>query len=223
MSEMLLVSNPRHRRRRNPRHRHHRRHNPRHHSRSRRHNPTRRHRYHRRHNPSLSVRGITGAIMPAVKAGLVGATGALGLDAAWGFVAPKLPASLNNTYIQYAVKALLAVGVGMIGGKFLKGRGQALAAGAMTVATHDLLKSTLQTAMPTLFGPGGTVALSGYNGFGAYLSGSAPIVGTATFPRTYQMQNPGFGAYLSGSNGMTDGAGVYTDDTMGMDPWGQAD
>lgn len=238
MADLLLVANPKRRRRRNPRRRHHaRRANPRHrrharrnpHRRHRRHNPVmryhrRRHRnphrrYHRRHhNPSM--RGIIGQVLPTVKAGLVGAGGALALDAAWGYVAPNLPASLNNTYVQFGVKALLAVGIGMVGGKVLRGKGPALAVGAITVAWHDLLKATLQQAMPTVFGAGGSLALSGY---GSYLSGSAPIVGTATFPKTYQMRNPGFGnlgAYLSGSSGSNEGAGVYVDDQMGFDPWG---
>lgn len=162
------------------------------------------------------MRGLLGQVVPTIKSGLVGAGGALALDAAWGYVAPNLPASLNNTYIQFAVKALLAVGIGMVGDKFLRGKGKELSVGAVTVAAHDLLKSTLQTAMPTVFGTGGTLSLGGY---GAYLSGSAPIVGTATFPKTYQMRNPGFGAYLSGSSGSSDGAGVYVDDNMGFDPW----
>lgn len=233
MAELMLVANPRRRKRKNPHRRHrsrrsnpHRRHrrrsNPHRMHRRRRHNPVRRH--HRRHrNPSFSVRGLQASIVPTLKEGLVGAAGALMLDAVWGYVNPQLPATITGSpYLQYAVKALTAVAVGWAGGHLLKGKARDLAIGGVTVASHDLLKSTLQTSFPTLFGAGGTLALSGYGHMGAYLSGSAPIVGTATFPKTYQMRNPGFsglGAYLSGSTGSSDGAGVYVDDQMGFDPW----
>jgi hypothetical protein len=150
-------------------------------------------------------------------AGVIGAGGALALDAVWGYVNPQLPATISaSPYLQYAVKALTAILVGWAGGHLLKGKGRDLAVGGVTVATHDMLKSVLQTSLPTMFGAGGTLALSGYGHMGAYLSGSAPLVGTATFPRTQQMTN--FGAYLSGSSGSSDGAGVYTDDCMGFDP-----
>lgn len=155
-------------------------------------------------------------VKPVLMEGLVGAGGALALDAAWGYIGPQLPATIQSSpYLQFAVKCLAAIGVGFVGGKVLKGKGRDLAVGGVTVAMHDMLKTVLQTSLPTVFGAGGQLALSGY---GAYLSGSAPIVGTATFPRTYQAQNPGFGAYLSGDS--NSGSGVYTDDTYGEDPWG---
>lgn len=227
MAELLLVQNPKRRRksrRKNPRSRHRRRRNPghRHYGRRRRSNPIRRH--HRRHrNPSMSMRGVTGMLKPVIKEGFIQATGALALDAAWGYINPKLPATLSSSpYLQFAVKCLAAIGVGFIGGKVLKGKARDLAVGGVTVAAHDMLKSLLQTSMPTVFGSGGSLALSGYNGYGAYLSGSAPIVGTATFPRTRIAEVPGFGAYLSGSSGSSDGAGVYVDDAMGFDPWAGA-
>jgi hypothetical protein len=223
----MLVSNPKRRRKRkharrrsNPhRRRAHRRHNP--HRRHRRRNPHMRVRRYRRHrNPSFSVGSIKGMIKPVLKEGFIGAAGAIGLDAVWGYVNPKLPATIaSSPYLQFAVKCLVAIGVGTLGGKLLRGRGRDLAVGGVTVAAHDMLKNVLQTSLPTVFGSGGSLALSGYGHMGAYLSGSAPIVGTATFPRTQTAVVPGFGAYLSGSTGMTDGAGVYVDDQMGFDPW----
>lgn len=230
MAELMLVANPKRRRKRkharrrsNP-HRLRRRTSSRVHRRSRRRrNPSfrRRHVARRRRNPSsLSVRGIKGMVMPVIKEGFMGAAGALALDAAWGYINPKLPATIaSSPYLQFAVKCLAAVGVGFVGGKVLRGKGRDLAVGGVTVAAHDMLKGVLQTSLPSMFGAGGTLALSGYGHMGAYLSGSAPIVGTATFPRTYQTMNPGFGAYLSGSSGSVDGAGVYVDDQMGFDPW----
>lgn len=242
MAELLLVANPhRRKRRKNPRRRA-RRSNPRRHRRSnpfgrrrhraRRRNPmfrSRRRRrnprfrsYRRRHrNPSLA--GITGRIMPTFKSGFIGAGGALANDVLWGLLNPYLPSLLTSAgsaapIIQYAVQMLTAVGVGMLGG-MARLPGQEMAVGAATCATHDFLKTQLQSMAPTLFGSGAPLALSGYNGLGAYLSGSAPIVGTATFPATYMpnQQNVQMGAYLSGDN--ASGAGTYMDDAMGQDYW----
>jgi hypothetical protein len=171
----------------------------------------RRHRYRRHRNP-MSVRGLTSSIMPTVKEGFTGAIGALGLDALWGFVAGNatLSAYVSNPYIGFAAKALGAVVVGTVGGKVMRGKGKDLAVGAMTVVTHDFLKSLLQTMAPTIFGAGGRVPL------GAYLSGSAPIVGTSSIPQSYLP----FGAYLSGSAGQMDAnGGQFMEDTTGMGPW----
>jgi hypothetical protein len=243
MAELLLVANPKRRRkRRNPRRRARR--NPTRHHRRRRHrmrrrsrsNPVRRYRRHARRNPhrryrrrgyrsNPSLSGITSRIMPTVKAGFIGAGGALANDVISGLIAPYLAsflASAGNAtpILQYAVKMLTSVAVGMVG-NMARFPGTDLAIGAATCATHDFLKLQLQTMAPTLFGSGAPFALSGYNGMGAYLSGSAPIVGTATFPATYlpQGQPVQMGAYLSGSSGMNDGAGTYMDDAMGQDYW----
>lgn len=159
--------------------------------------------------------------MPTLKAGGWGALGALGNDAGYGIIVglvnsnlPTVGSYLTNPYVGFLAKAFNAVIVGTLGGKLLRGRGRELAVGAMTVVTHDFLKTLLQQNMPTVFGPGGSVPLGSYlSGFGSYLSGSAPIVGTATVPQAYLP--------FSGSSGMADpNAGVYTDDTTGMDSWG---
>lgn len=229
MAELLLVSNPRRRKRKNPRRRshrknlrrRHRRHNPTHHRRRARRNPMRRRRYHARRNPSL--RGITSKIVPTFKTGFVMGGGAIANDVLYGLVSPYLTSVLATAgsaapILQYAFKMLTAIGVGMIGG-FARFPSRELSEGAAAVATHDFLKAQLQSLAPSLFGSGGALALSGYNGMGAYLSGSAPIVGTATFPQTYSPARNTLGAYLSGSSGMSDGSGVYCDDSMGMPYW----
>ena len=175
-------------------------------------NPMRRHRYRRHRNPSMSMGGIKGSIMPTVKEGFTGAIGALGLDVLWGFAAGNatIGAYVSNQYVGFAAKLLGAVLVGAVGGKVMRGKGRELAVGAATVAEHDFLKSLLQTMAPSIFGAGGSVPL------GAYLSGSAPIVGTTSVPQTYLP----FGAYLSGSSGQADAnGGQFMEDTTGMGPW----
>lgn len=245
MAELLLVANPKRRhKRKNPRRRvrrnsHRRRHrarfnpirrrhrmrrNPmRHYRRRARRNPFRRYRRSARRNPSLA--GITSRIMPTLKAGFIGAGGGLANDVISGVLAPYLATFLASAgtatpILQYAVKMLTAIGVGMLG-NMARFPGTDLAIGAATCATHDFLKAQLQSMAPTLFGAGAPLALSGYSGLGAYLSGSAPIVGTATFPATYlpQSQQVQMGAYLSGSSGSADGPGTYMDDAMGQDYW----
>ena len=188
-------------------------------------NPHRRHRarYRRRSNP-MSLGGFTNSLMPTMKAGAWGAGGALGLDAIWGLITTNLPSIatyLTNPYVTFIAKALAAAGVGTLGGHLVKGRGRDLAVGAMTTTIHDFLKSQLQSLAPTIFAPGGTLSLGAYlsdynnpSTMGAYLSGAAPIMGTASIPQAY-LPFSGF----AGSSGMSDG-NMYTDDRMGLDPWG---
>lgn len=182
-----VLGNPRRRRRRNPR--------------------FRRHHAKRRRNPAMLGGGIVGSLTSSVKTGLTGALGALGLDLLWGYGSSYLPASLNTGMVQYLSKALGAVLVGIIGGKVLKGRGSALATGAMTVVLHDALKSTLQTAMPTL-------PLGAYVSTSPIVAYGAPAVGTGPIgvPRLdYQFATPGMpsasnmGKYVSGYMDGTDG------------------
>jgi hypothetical protein len=232
MAELLLVSNPhRRKRRKNPGRRRSRRSNPGH-RRRRRTNP---HRYHRRRrtnphfrrrrrtNPSMG--GVMGRALPVIKDSLVGAAGGLANDALYNIVSPYLSGFLGSIggaggFVQYGVKMATALGVGYLA-RYAKLPSRDLAVGAATCATHDFLKTQLMTMAPSLFGSGAPLALSGYSGLGAYLSGSAPLVGTATFPATYlpYQQNVQMGAYLSGSSGMADGSGVYSDDCMGQDYW----
>jgi hypothetical protein len=187
-------------------------------------NPHRRRHHYRRHRNPYRFGDVTRQFMPTLREGGWGAIGALGNDVGYGFVAGLLQANvptigqyLTNPYVGFIAKAFNAVIVGSLGGMMFRGRARQLAVGAMTVVTHDFLKTMLQQTAPTIFGPGGSVPLGGY---GAYLSGSAPIVGTATVPQAY-MPFSGMGAYLSGAggSGMTEGS-MYVDDQIGMDPWG---
>lgn len=102
----------------------------------------------RKRNPS--VRGIINQIQPAVKAGLVGAAGGLGLSVGLGYLVGKLPAQLQSGYGLTAVKILGALGVGILGGMVLKGKGNALAQGAMTVVVYDELKKLMSAQFPSI-------------------------------------------------------------------------
>lgn len=114
------------------------------------------HRRHRRHhtrgfsrNPSL--RSLGGNLRSTAEAGAFGAGGAIALDVLYGKLAQYLPASIaGNEWGALAIKAVGAVGVGMIGGKVLRGRGSQMATGAMTVVLHEAVKKILAQNFPAL-------------------------------------------------------------------------
>lgn len=161
----------------------------------------------RKSNPSF--RGMSASVMPTLKAGAIGATGALGLDLLWGYGSQYLPASVASSPLaQYAVKLAGALAVGVIGNKVLRGRGRDMAVGAATVVLHDALKAQIKASFPTVQ-------------LGEYLT-YAPTVG-GTMRRAGRVLSTGMGEYLSGlpdQNGVTmafdeDGAnGTYSADNL---------
>lgn len=143
----------------------------------------------RRRNPSLRGMGgsVINQVMPTLRAGFIGAAGAIGLDLLWGYGKAYLPASIAGSPLaQYGAKLLGAIAVGMIGGKVLRGRGRDLATGAATVVIHDALKAQIQASFPAVQ-------------LGEYLS-YAPVTGY--MPRAGQLLSTGLsgqvGEYLSG-------------------------
>ncbi len=135
-----------------------------------------------------------------LKAGGIGALGALGLDVLMGYANPYLPASIAGSPIaQYAIKLAGALAVGMVGGKVLRGRGQALAVGATTVVLHDALKAQVQSSFPSIplgeyltYAPttgamrrAGRVLSTGMSGVGEYLSGLPNTENDGTFTTEY--------------------------------------
>lgn len=185
MNEILLV-NPRRRRRKGGKRRKGRARLKRHVSRRRSVRRVKARRYKR--NPTgLSVRGITGSIVPTVKAGAMGAVGALANDALFGQLGRFLPAMLTSGYGRHAAKIGSAVLVGTVGNFVLRGKGRDLAVGAATVAIHGLLKEVVATNLPAV-APylGDYEDVSGYNPgmlvdesaqVGAYVPGMVGDVG----------------------------------------------
>lgn len=104
----------------------------------------------RRRKLNPSFRGITGNLKSTAMAGAVGAVGALGNDLLYGYVKTRLPAQLQTGWGRVAVKGLFAVLVGMVGAKVMRGKGQDLARGAMTVVLHEAFKGQLATMAPQL-------------------------------------------------------------------------
>jgi hypothetical protein len=157
-------------------------------------------RFRRRRNPSL--RGITSGAIPTLKAGLLGAGGAIGLDLLWGQTSKFMPASIAGSALaQYAAKLVGALIIGVIGNKFLGGRGRDMAVGAATVVLHDALKAQIQATLPSV-------------PLGEYLT-YAPTVGVMN--RAGRILSTGMGEYLSGLPAQDDDmsySGEYTGDGM---------
>jgi hypothetical protein len=121
---------------------------------ARKRNPSRRRHYavhrhtvrRRRRNPSF--RSLTGSIVPTLEAGAYGAAGGLAADLAYGFTStqswfPSALAAAPGTPMYLLAKLALAFGVGALGNLAFKGKGQAFAVGATTVALHDFVKAQL--------------------------------------------------------------------------------
>lgn len=145
-------------------------------------NPRRRRRSHRRRrsvmrlrrNPMPSTKSLFNSMVPA----LIGAGGALAVDALFGQIGAQLPASLQTGVMVPVTRigAALAVGwgLGKVAGKSF---GNDVAAGAITVTLYDIIKSYVQTNMPSIplaryAGPG--PRLNRYAGPGPRMLGRRP-------------------------------------------------
>ena len=157
----------------------------------RRHRSRARHvkRHRRRHsNPRFSVSGITNQLMPAA----YGAAGAIALDVALGYI--PLPAMLQSGYAKSATKIVGALGIGWLARKFLRGKGSAVAAGALTVAVYGLMKQVIVQFAPSVKGVGDYEEIAIDNTadqIGAYMSGSNYLPDGSSVA--------GMGAYMSGA------------------------
>lgn len=146
MSEILLV-NPRRRRRRKKTTTRKRRRNPVANPRRRRRRKTTARR--RRRNPARRVTMMT--VQRDVMEALQGATGALALDITLGYL--PIPANLKVGFVGTAVKALAAIGLGIVGQNMRVVRpatAKAWANGALTVVLHDELKKQLAIFAPNI-------------------------------------------------------------------------
>lgn len=97
----------------------------------------------RRRNPiNIGFAGVN--LMTSIKGALVGAGGAIAVDAAWGQVQPYLPAALQRTPGQVgageAVKAAATVLAGQLLKKATRGLSQKMAEGALTVQAAEILR-----------------------------------------------------------------------------------
>lgn len=159
-------------------------------------NPRRVARRRRHSNPRFNMGGIANQLIPAA----YGAGGGLALDLALGYI--PLPAVLKTGYARHATRIVGALGIGWLAGKFLRGRGAAVAQGALTVAMYGLLKDVVvqfaPAAISSKLGEYEEITVNGYEdpaalidvGTGAYMNGSAVDMGNT--------MDIGTGAYMEG-------------------------
>lgn len=133
--------------------------NPRRRSRRVRRNPVAAMSHHRRvaRRASSGFRGMGSGAMGLVKAGAVGAGGALTVDIAMGFVNGFLPATMSTklnadgspNYVNYAAKGALAVALAHFGRRLVgPGIAHTMAAGSFTVMAYELLRPMVQNILP---------------------------------------------------------------------------
>ena len=202
MSEILLV-NPRRRRRRKKTTR----------KRARKRNPVRRRRRRtttrrrRRRNPAARMTART--IQRDLTEALQGATGGLALDVTLGFL--PLPANLKVGLVGTGVKALLAIGLGVVLSNTRMVRpatAKAWSNGALTVVLHGELKKLTQQFFPNV-PMGEYLVTNDVNSLGYYGSGYNP--GPMYLPDLTDdemgMEQSGFSEYLN-----NDSPGSYMDD-----------
>lgn len=108
-----------------------------------------------RRNP-IGLGGITATLTNAA----IGGAGAVAVDYALEFL--PLPVSMKTGWTGVAVKGAIAVGVGMIGKKFLGRNAEKMAEGALTVLAYSSIKGLLApTAAVAGLGYGGPAQIAG--------------------------------------------------------------
>jgi len=165
----------------------------------------------RRMSGSVTSRGIGNSALGLVKAGAIGAGGALVVDLAAGFAMPMLPATFatkknadgTSNYSYYAAKGALAVALGLLGAKMGRGGVAAqMAAGSMTVMAYELLQpmvaGMLPASMPLGWVSPARVLTTPRPGMGAYqTNGSLRAYNNVTpiaSPTNPGLRAPGVGA-----------------------------
>lgn len=170
MNELVILSNPRRRRKHKAKHRRRHQARRRSHSRGRRRVSVR-----ARRNPIFSG-GIFASAMRTIKEGALGAVGALASDALYGYTKGFLPVQLQAGYGRTGVKLAYAVLLGIAAGKMKSGLATPVAVGAATVTLHEMLAGLANSLAPSVpLGAYEDTAMLGYDSaqpLSAYMPGS---------------------------------------------------
>ncbi len=137
-------------------------------------------RYGRRAFAAITGRGIVGTyVVPATLGGL----GALGLDIAWGYAAPHLPAQVQTGWASLAAKSALVIGGVMLASRFVpqqyRQKVQVAGVGAITVLAAAAIKGAAQGILPAT-----TPGMSGYIDYQSYALPGARAGMHGYMPRT---------------------------------------
>lgn len=102
-----------------------------------------------RRNPIVPRGFVASHLQPAA----IGAAGAVINDIAVGFIVQQLPVSMQRPELRQAVKALVAVGLGIGATKARLASAHVVKAatiGALTCVTHDAARSQIQKLLPSI-------------------------------------------------------------------------
>lgn len=145
---------------------------------------------------SLSVRGATNAVMPAV----VGAAGAMALDVGMAYL--PLPAFLQSGWGKTLGQLGGALLLGFVAGKvpFIGKRNAQIATlGALTIVAYNALRPVVaQFAGDKIRGLSGLADFGDYRGLGAYMNPAPMLTNSRRSPLGAYMQ-PQLGAYMGGT------------------------
>jgi hypothetical protein len=159
----------------------------------------------RRHNPislgGVSARGILGQVKDA----LIGAGGAVVVDAAYARLSPMLPASLQrmpgSVGAGDAVKALFTILAGKLLSRMTRGMSNRLAQGALTVQAHGIVSAMLPPGLLGYYSPARIV--QGSNRVGPTRGGMNAYLPPGTrSPLLNAYTRPGVTPLLSGVTSM---------------------
>lgn len=171
-------------------------------------NPRGRRRLYRR-NPINFRGGIMGIVNNQIIPAAIGAGGALALNLALSFI--PLPDVAKTGWARHGVRLLGALGLGWAAQKFVGGKkGEALAAGALTIVMYDIVRAALSQFAPeisTRLGEFEDVSL----GEVEYYSPASYVQPVAALPGGSPGDGnvDGFGAYMNGDlDGDLDGVGM---------------
>jgi hypothetical protein len=168
-------------------------------------NPLGRRRVRRRRNPislgGVSARGIIGQVKDA----LIGAGGAVAVDAAYARLSPMLPATLQRVPGSVgagdAVKALFTILAGKLLSRMTRGLSNRMAQGALTVQAHGIVSSMLPAGLLGYYSPARIV--QGNNRVGPIRAGmNAYLRPGAKSPLLNAYMRPGVTPLLSGVTSM---------------------
>lgn len=124
-------------------------------------------------------------LMPAA----IGAVGAIGMDMILPYI--PLPATMMTGNKKYALKAVIAIGLGMLAGKVIgKEKGHAAGVGMLTVVLHDALKENIPVYAPS-------IKLAGVNEYVDGLGYYSPSMVVDGF-------DDGMGEYVAGGSSQWD-------------------
>lgn len=119
-------------------------------------NPRKRRRSVARRNP-IGLSG--GALMAQMMGAAQGAAGAVAVDIAIKYL--PIPAAMKAGNMQHVTRAALAVGLGLLGRKFVGRAAGRMAEGALTVSAYGMLKNIVNSA---------GMKLAGADDMGQYMS-----------------------------------------------------